>query len=283
MNAALAAFVEGEDSYDFAVHHAGVAAEHLLKAYLAGHHPALVVDGNHFDSLLHATGLGSHAAPLTKAKTIGLGEAYARVQKLLGSKIVVDRKALDPLLDARNGVTHSAIHDPTQAEAIFTVCLRLVDPVLEEMAVDTNEYWGPYLVLHDKLIDEQVKAERVLLEGKLVKARAIFKQRFGHLSEKEREVVIATITRQGSDLMMEREEDQECPVCNSPGWLIGDTSWGENDGHVFWIMTPYYFVCNACGLEVERELLVHLGDLAEDIDLEPADYWEPDEDLHRGR
>lgn len=50
MNAALAAFVEGPESYDFAVHHAGVATEHLLKAYLAGVHPALIVDGRHFDS-----------------------------------------------------------------------------------------------------------------------------------------------------------------------------------------------------------------------------------------
>jgi hypothetical protein len=32
MTAALAAFSEGPESYDFAVHHAGIAAEHLLKA-----------------------------------------------------------------------------------------------------------------------------------------------------------------------------------------------------------------------------------------------------------
>jgi HEPN domain-containing protein len=35
MTAALVAFSQGPESYDFAVHHAGIAAEPLLKAYLA--------------------------------------------------------------------------------------------------------------------------------------------------------------------------------------------------------------------------------------------------------
>jgi hypothetical protein len=283
MNAALAAFVEGPESYDFAVHHAGIAAEHLLKAYLAQFHPALIFDGRHFDSLLHATGLGSHAAPLTKIKTIGLAEAHERVLKLLRRKIPIDKKGLEPLTDARNGVAHSAIHDATQAESVFTICLRLIDPVLEELKIAPDDYWGTYLVLHDKLIDEQVKAERVLLEGKLVKARAVFEQRFGHLSDKEREVVLAAITSQGPRITMEQDQEKPCPACGSQGWVVGDTSWGEVDDHVVWVFTPHIFTCTACDLEAEGEQLSHLGDLADEIALDPAEYWEPDEDLLRGR
>jgi hypothetical protein len=283
MNAALAAFAEGTESYDFAVHHAGVAAEHLLKAYLAQLHPALIVDGRHFDSLLHATGLASHAAPLTKVKTIGLGEAHERAHRLLRGKITIDKKALEPLADARNGVAHSAIHDSTQAEAVFTICLRLIDPVLEELKVEPAAYWGPYLVLHDKLIDEQVKAERVLIESKLVRARAVFQQRFGHLSSKEQEIVLAAITSQSPRVTMEQEFEKPCPACGSQGWVVGDTSWGEVDEHPVWVVTPHIFTCNACDLEVVGEQLSHLGDLAEEFELDPADYWEPDEDLLRGR
>ncbi|MFJ9523040.1 hypothetical protein ACIRPK_32935 [Kitasatospora sp. NPDC101801] len=78
MAAALAAYSQGPQAYDFAVHHAGIAAEHLLKAYLASLHPALVVEAKDFDSLLHATGMGKYASGhVTRAKTIGLGSVLA--------------------------------------------------------------------------------------------------------------------------------------------------------------------------------------------------------------
>ncbi|MGW4102081.1 hypothetical protein [Streptomyces sp. NPDC004976] len=266
MNAALAAFVEGPESYDFAVHHAGVATEHLLKAYLAGMHPALIVDGKHFDSLLHATGLGSHAGPLTKIKTIGLVDAYLRVDRLLPKKIPISKVDLEPLADARNGVAHSAIHDSAQAEAVFTLCLRLVDPVLEELKVDPNSYWGPYLLLHDKLVEEQVRQERVAAEALLIKARSLFEQRFGHLSCKEREVVLAAIASKPL-ITMSREAPMECPACGSQGWVAGEVEavhlYDEDGGltisqeEVF--LRPHRFHCAACDLDVGTKLLSHMG------------------------
>ncbi len=290
MNAALAAFVEGPESYDFAVHHAGVATEHLLKAYLAGIHPALIVDGRHFDSLLHATGLGSKAGPLTKIKTIGLVEAHERVVKLLPRKIPINKTALEPLADARNGVAHSAIHDSTQAEAVFTICLRVVDPVLEELEVDPTGYWGPYLVLHNKLVDEQVRQERVAAEALLVKARLLFQQRFGHMSGTERDVVLAAITSQPM-ITMTREAPKECPACGSQGWVAGEphafAHGGAGPEGVY--LVPYGFHCSACDLEVGSKLLIHIGDLDEEVllDDDPYDYIgnEPpvDEDLYRDR
>lgn len=289
MNAALAAFVEGPESYDFAVHHAGVATEHLLKAYLAGIHPALIVDGRHFDSLLHATGLASHAGPLTKVKTIGLVDAHERVVKLLPRKIPIDKKALEPLADARNGVAHSAIHDSSQAEAVFTVCLRLVDPVLEELKVDPKSYWGPYLVLHDKLVDEQVRQERVAAEALLVKARSVFEQRFGHMSRKERDVVLAATTSQPL-ITMSKEVPTECPACGSQGWVAGEVNVQGIVDHASVYLVPYAFHCAACDLHVETKLLRYFGDLDYDVELfdeDPYDYLSDDlpvdEDLHRGR
>jgi hypothetical protein len=53
MLAGLGAFSRDGEPDDFAVHHVGVALEHLLKAYLAFLHPALIVDAKDFDSLLH--------------------------------------------------------------------------------------------------------------------------------------------------------------------------------------------------------------------------------------
>ncbi|MGQ4453714.1 hypothetical protein [[Kitasatospora] papulosa] len=295
MNAALAAFVEGPESHDFAVHHAGVATEHLFKAYLAGLHPALIVEGRHFDSLLHATGLGSHAGPLSKVKTIGLVDAYGRVAKLLPGKIPISKEDLEPLTDARNGVAHSAIHDSAQSVAVFTTCLRLVDPVLEELKVDPNGYWGPYLVLHDKLVDEQVRQERIAAEALLVKARSLFEQRFGHMSSKERVVVLAAITSKPM-ITMGREAPVECPACGSQGWMAGevepihhyrDGQFTVDPDEVF--LDPHGFHCAACDLEVDIKLLLHVGDLPRGIflDADPHDYNndEPrvDEDIRRGR
>lgn len=87
----LAAFSRGDDSNDFAVHHAGVALEHLLKAYLASLHPALVAEMTDWDSLLHATGHGERArVPSTRTKTIGLKAAFDRVKKLIPTITVSD-------------------------------------------------------------------------------------------------------------------------------------------------------------------------------------------------
>jgi hypothetical protein len=60
MGMALSALTRPQD-VDMAVHHAVVACEHLLKAYLASLHPVLVAEGKDFTSLLHATGHGDKA------------------------------------------------------------------------------------------------------------------------------------------------------------------------------------------------------------------------------
>lgn len=131
MTAALAAFSQGPESYDFAVHHAGIAAEHLLKAYLATLHPALTAGARRFDSLLHSTGHGTHASvPASQAKTIGPVEAPARVHQILRKQIPIDKQALEPVANARNGVAHGGVHDLAEVQTASTACLRLIDPLL---------------------------------------------------------------------------------------------------------------------------------------------------------
>ncbi len=247
-------------------------------------HPALIVDGRHFDSLLHATGLGSHAGPLTKVKTIGLVDAYLRVVKLLPRKIPISKEDLEPLADARNGVAHSAIHDSAKSAAVFTACLRLVDPVLEELKVDPNSYWGPYLALHDKLVDEQVRQERVAAEALLVKARSLFKERFGHISPKERDVVLAAITSKPM-ITMGREAPVECPACGSQGWMAGEVEaiHVHKNGQVTIdtkevFLSPHGFHCAACDLEVGTKLLVHFSDLPAGIFLDAETHDVVDDD-----
>ncbi|MFE0181281.1 hypothetical protein [Streptomyces olivaceus] len=286
MTAAFTAFAEGPPAHDLAVHHAGIAAEHILKAYLASLHPVLIVEGKDFNSMLHATGHGAHASvPAEQVKTIGLTEAHLRVQKVLRKRMPVDQRALGPLANARNGVAHSGIYDKSEVEAVFTTCLRLIDPLLAELEIGRS-YWGDYQSLHDRLLEESVVAVRVRLEGKLARAKGIFTERYGHLPQKDRELVLATISRVSPPGYIEHDEPATCPACGSPGWLSGDTHVDEEAWAV--LFTPFVFTCPACDLRVEHEELEELEGLDEEIKLDesPEDFyanWEPDEDLYRDR
>ncbi|MFJ5050453.1 hypothetical protein [Streptomyces sp. NPDC088719] len=283
ITAALAAFSEGTESHDLAVHHAGRAAEHLLKAYLASLHPALIVEAKDFDSMLHATGHTALASfPLSRARTIGLVEAHSRVEKVLRGTLPIGKKALEPVASARNGVAHIGIHDVAEVQTVFTTCLRLIDPLLTELKVDPDAYWGSYQSLHDRLIEERVRAARIQLESRLAKSRVVFAQRYGHLRQADREVVLATIT-QHARAYMEHNVQRTCPACESDGWLIGDTYLDAAKNPPVVVFTPHIFTCSACDLEVEHEEFWELGDLSDEVELDdsPEDFyadWEPDPD-----
>lgn len=284
MSGALAAFSQGPESYDFAVHHAGLAAEHLLKAYLANLHPALIVEGKDFNSLLHATGHGTRATvDLSRAKTIGLVEAHSRVHGLLRKQIPIDAKEFLPVAVARNGVAHLGIHDVAEVQTVFTTCLRVIDPLLDELQIDPTAYWGSYQQLHDMLIAQHVEEARIQLESKLAKARATFEQRYGHLAPKEREIVLATITQPPTvRYSTEHNEEASCPACTSRGWLYGDTY--VNYDLVYF--AAYDFACSACDLTLAGDELSALGDRDDEIPINMTleEYyadWEPDEDDYR--
>ncbi|MGN5392513.1 hypothetical protein [Streptomyces sp. JL7001] len=290
MSKALAAFSQGPESYDFAVHHAGVAAEHLLKAYLANLHPALIAEGKDLDSLLHATGHGSLAKRgLSRAKTIGVVEAHGRVHTIRKkqAKHFPDAETFRPVADARNGVAHLGIHEVAEVKTVFTTCLRVVDPLLSELQIDPGTYWGSYGQLHDILIAEHVEAAVIALESKLTKARALFEQRYGHLAPKDREILLATLTQPiQSPRHGEHVEVSPCPACKSPGALTGETHVKPGDEIVYF--TPYAFGCSACGLDLDDDELARLGVFDEEspIEMTIEEYyadWEPDEDLYRGR
>ncbi|MFJ8861003.1 hypothetical protein ACIRD8_21565 [Streptomyces sp. NPDC102451] len=297
MAASFTAFSDGPMLKDMAVHHAGVAAEHLLKAYLAHLHPALIVEGKDFDSLLHATGLGAHAsAPRSRSRTIGLVDAYTRVAVVLKGRMPVSRQELQPLADARNGVAHAAFHDPAEVNAVFTTCLRVIGTLLPELP-PLGDYWGRYKGLHDKLLDIRVIEARVHLEGKLARARQVYADRYAHFTAEDRGLVLTAIANVSSPGYIEHDEAAVCPACSSQGWLGGETRVAPAGDSV--VLTPMVFDCPACELHLEREELGMLKEpLDGELDLEvpPGDFYpdlggrrflygdgEPDEDLLTGR
>ncbi|MET7370698.1 hypothetical protein ABZS61_33520 [Streptomyces sp. NPDC005566] len=265
-------------SQDMAVHHAGVAAEHLLKAYLANLHPALIVEAKDFSSMLHATGHGAHAsAPKSQAKTIGLIEAYLRVSVLLKGKMPVSRNELQPVADARNGVAHAAFHDSAQVNPVFTTSLRVIDTLLPALDINIlDSYWGTYEGLHDRLLDQRVEEARVHLEGQLAKARRVFDDRYGHLRESKLGLILEAVAR--SSMVIddaEHREMAECPACESYGWLGGDIRHDLERDIV--MLTPTVFSCVACELHLQRDALGLLPDpLTDEIGIEKSvqEYYE---------
>ncbi|CRK57043.1 hypothetical protein [Alloactinosynnema sp. L-07] len=287
----LAAFPPGGHSHDFAVHHIGIALEHLLKSYLASLHPALVVDPKDFDSMLHATGHGNRAKrPVTPTKTIGLAAAFQGVKRLLPKQITVSEPQFEPVLAARNGIAHAATHDRDEVRDVLTTFVRVVDPVLAELGQDPGQYWGDFLALHDQLVDDHASELKVAFAAKVARAKDAYTRRIQGLVSQKRIQIVAALSA-ANPYSSDHDHPVGCPACEGRGWLHGitDVDWGgiDEDGAPSPMVVFYAdaYDCALCGLHLENDEL-DLAGLDTEIELpdeEPYADYEPDEDLWRGR
>lgn len=271
MTTGLAAFSEGDHSFDFAVHHLGVALEHLLKAYLASLDPALVTEASDFDSLLHATGHGDRARrPSTRTKTIGLALAFSRIKKLLPRQITVTDSEFEPVLAARNGVAHAAHFDPAEVRAVLTTCIRIVDPLLAELGVSPKRYWSDYLQLRDQLIDEHTTELQVTMAVKMAQAKAVYLRRIDGLDSEQRRRLVVEF-RAANPRSSDNDQCTSCPACEGYGRLHGITDVARlksTDGEPMptVVFHASSYDCLLCGLQLEGAEL-ELADLNNEIQL----------------
>lgn len=258
---------------DVVVLHAGIATEHLLKAYLCSIHPSLVVDHRDLNSLLHAAEHPELASkPLPMIKTIGTVEAFKRVSKILNKdQLLVSEAEFQPIADARNGVAHIGIHDTTQLEPLLSTTLKLTDSLLAALEADADKYWAHFKPLHDKILDTQRHMDQVRIESLKIRATKVFSDRFAHLDVSEKDDAIAALTLRPT-IHGEALINRDCPVCESKAWLAGfqGTSWSPEDGAIE-ILTPQAFGCGACEFMLNERLLRYFPDLYEDAELGPAD------------
>jgi hypothetical protein len=122
--------------------HAGVAAERLAKAVLAGKNPALLLDirggRRSTDMLYHLTGLQALSAE--RLWTIGATEAISRLRDL---EVLPRDPTLDRLIELRNGVAHSVGEDVAEEDLLPTFA-RTVDALLRCVDLDASEFWGEW-------------------------------------------------------------------------------------------------------------------------------------------
>ncbi|MFI8985396.1 hypothetical protein ACIG63_10020 [Streptomyces antimycoticus] len=289
MGMALSALSRPEDA-DIAVHHAAVACEHLLKSYLAGLHPALLAEGKDFTSLLHAVGHGDKAreTSLTAFRSIALPEAYARVAQLV-SPLTVDHSEVKVMANARNGVAHCGIHDPSMAREITTTCIRLAEAILPHLTNDAYTYWYPHDAVRKRFIEAHATKLGEVLRLRIEHFRDAYRR--GELPEdiedylgigpkaeavrmpEEAGVIRMIPTMNLFKLIQETPEKdliqlsaETCPACEERaviGWRVG-SSYSDDE-------TPFEYrtaLCCRCLLPLSVEEVLFLG-LGEAIGLPP--------------
>ncbi|MFE4976091.1 hypothetical protein ACFRAR_28815 [Kitasatospora sp. NPDC056651] len=130
----------------FAVLHAGIGCEHLLKALLCHHDPLLISDKSDWAHRFHALGHGDAPGvkPLNEAKTIGIVEAFRLSTVFMRGRMPITEQAFRPVADARNSVAHYAYHDEKAVRAVLEISLRVVEAVRAELDLDSTAFWGEY-------------------------------------------------------------------------------------------------------------------------------------------
>ncbi|ONI92404.1 hypothetical protein ALI22I_03850 [Saccharothrix sp. ALI-22-I] len=298
MRQGLAAFTRNDGSQDFAVHHVGVAMEHLLKAYLASLHPVHIVEEKHWDSLLHATGHADRTkTPRSRTKTIGLSVAFDRVKRLI-PKISVTSQEFELVRTARDGVAHVGYHDQGEVRAVLTTAIRLAIPVLAEIEqlhdVDNWAliYWSDYSQLRDDLVNEHTTELRLAVTAKITRARSAFRERVVWTAAEQRKAMIEAIGAHNPyPFAVEHEQRADsCPACEGRGWLHGPVTidWRNDDGEgggPFVTFYPDGYECAVCSLSLGSEELeiLQLDSPIELVDVDPTEWLEPDEDIYRDR
>ena len=297
---AVRAYLDGAWGDFFA--DAGVALEHLAKALLASYHPTLVVGGSgrgaDFLGLLRVLGFAHRVPPSAgPLRTIGCTEAVGRVEVLL-PHIRRWRKELQAIIEARNGVLHLAHVDAVQASTALTALAHACEAILDGLSNESDPFWGEYAEAVRALTSQKASEAEQRVATKLAQARVRFADRFNGDDKSPALVAIRAVHRARA-VRGPEEQEIECPACGTTGVLDGYTEVREeadwdHDGEAGYVsgvslilhFFPAAFRCAACDLVLEDAELSAAGiddewELDEEVD--PADYYEPDEDILRGR
>jgi hypothetical protein len=260
--------------------HAGTGLEHLVKAFLAGHHPALIVDAKNDRqgdaSILHAVGLGRYSRlPLDQIRTISMRDAVRRAALIL-PRLGELEKQLSVLADVRNGVAHIGLPGRL-AEEILTPFLQAVSLILEARDVVEQDFWDEvlYPVVQTHL-DEQAEVAELQAQESIAAAKAVFEQRnvFG-------EPVLVAI-ESGYDRPSADGELVDCPACGRKAEVVGRTTvhWeadferdkytGEADFAGMYPEAEFHaegLLCRICGLVLDSSAEIAAAGLPEERSL----------------
>jgi hypothetical protein len=220
---ALRAYLDGDERVILV--NAAFALEHMSKALLASHHPALMMEirNGQFDSLLHLMGLGAKARKLTEPKTIGAKEALARVEQMMTIKTPKDH--LYRLIEVRDGVVHAGHFNAANTREILTSFLRYSNEVYDELTVPDDDRWESHTNLVSRLITQNLSEVEHRVYRKIEAARNNYQNWIKRVPEHSKSTVNKTLSPGFSALLhrskaapdpnepIQVSAPVECPAC----------------------------------------------------------------------
>ncbi len=244
---------------------ASLALELQGKAALAGIHPSLIVDPNHYQSLFAASRINISA----DIKTIGANTLYKRLGHLLPAFDENVRKFCDTISQRRNAELHSG-ETPFQAmkldvwERQYWYAAQLI---LEMSESSLDEWLGADKANAPKAIVEQAReATREAVRTKVQYAADNFKNQ----GRSVREQALAAAESKSAyhyhgmfTFLSDAEWDLRCPACGGKAFMAG-MQYGEeivdttSDEEALWDIVEKYFVaeqfrCPVCNLSLSSE------------------------------
>ncbi|MFE3738881.1 hypothetical protein [Streptomyces sp. NPDC059134] len=250
--------------YDLAVHHAQVAAEHLLKGFLLSVHPALIADNTTL--LLHVTGVVKHrtrhagersietGASITAKDSLELAREFTkRLDRVSGQRWI-------SVLRARNGVAHLGIINGSTAEANLVTCFDIVDALLAELDKSTDDYWSTWIGVRGSLGKTYLDEVTRRMRARLARARARDAENYGGRYPGTRREPLQWDQR-GIFGPGKSGYGIPCPAGGHNGMLIGHSiqpgDGGTNDIHDIFVAHSYF--CQICGLTADVDEFEPLG------------------------
>ncbi|MFN8629182.1 MAG: hypothetical protein U0838_02335 [Chloroflexota bacterium] len=250
--------------------HLATALELTVKGTLAHANPAFIADATRFDAVLHLTGFGARARVpefLTAAKTIGVGEALARVSRLI-DQYDAPGDLVQVLVDRRNGVAHAGTVVRGQEAGILGEVGRYVAPLLAYARRSTADLWGD----GDDAVTELAQKRLTEIEASCRRRIEAARLRFNDLVDRVGEAALES-------LIESRQPDQpswdftefpaQCPACEYLGTVRGqpEPEWEpeyDSDGDEEYVsgatvksirLWASTFSCGVCGLELSGDEL----------------------------
>lgn len=281
---------------------AGTALELLMKAYLCGLSPAMLLDrGADADSVLHLTGNGHlSSGTYLDVRTISANAALLLLSRISGAPRL-QRAVVERVLAVRNVALHMGVVSTADLEQSLRGLVTSADSLATSLGVTEEEFWGDELKdLAAELRQEVADALKLRVLERRASASQTLARLVTGLGDAARSVLLMHLSGSQRPQVDDWQfvQAQECPVCGQEGWLVGDVERGplqseRIDWHdvAVWVERTglaTMFECPVCRLELYDEELA-VAELPTSLRLDDDDdpyeaYEDPfDEDASRDR
>ena len=269
---------------------ASLALELLGKSALASHHPSLVADPSHYQSMFAASGINLS----TDVKTITAKTLYERLWHLIPRFDKKNKDFCDQIALRRNAELHSGAtpFNSMSLDAWERYFWYACETILAHMNSDLESWLGAAdSTVPKSILAASKSARRQSIELRIERHR----EDFSNLKKADREAALEDAESKESfhygnlfTLLSDEEWPQECPACHGKAFLAGiqtgeDVVDTQNDDFTVWELvekelSAEQFKCPVCELALDgTEELEYAGiDIYHGLSVEREMEFEPE-------